>query len=160
MPSFMRRIRHADLATASLSSSVFWVGMAIGRVSLGMVTEYFGLKISVSIYILIAICLQVIFYFIKTIRMSFVLLGLIGFILGPMYPSGIILISKSLSIDEYIGGVAIATALGQGGGCISPLIIGFMAEKFGLKHLTEVILTSMSLLFIAWLVASRITRTS
>lgn len=152
----MKRVRHVDTATASLSSSMYWLGMGLGRLGLGPVTEYCGLGVSVTTYLILATCLQIAFRSVQKIGISLVLLGISGFFLGPMWPSGINLIAKKLSQTEYVGGIAAAAAIGQVGGALCPIAIGFMAEKFGLEHLTEVMIVSSSLSLLVWIIFSRV----
>ncbi|KAK5081602.1 hypothetical protein LTR05_007733 [Lithohypha guttulata] len=154
-PTYMQRIRHADSTTASLSSSIFWLGMALGRFFLGPVTEYFGLPVSVSAYILLGTLSELIFKLTSSIKVALFTLSGCGFFLGPMFPSGVLLLSQKLNKQQYVGGVALAAAFGQIGGAGAPLIIGFMADRLGLQHLTDVVLVLFILLLMTWMLFCR-----
>lgn len=156
IPSYMSRVRHIDSSISSLSSSAFWLGMAAGRVGLGPVTEYFGLTLSVAVYIGLAVVLQLFFRVAQSTGISLLLLGAGGFFLGPMFPSGVLLLSQKLSMQEYVTGVAAAAAMGQIGGALASLAIGFMADRFGLGHLTDVVLVFTILLLATWLLFCKI----
>ncbi|KAK5943042.1 hypothetical protein PMZ80_004047 [Knufia obscura] len=153
--TYMQRVRDVKLATASLSSSVFWIGMALGRTLLGLVTEYFGLKVSVTAYITLSICLQVAFRLVQNVPTSLVLLGTIGFFLGPMFPSGILLLSSTLPLQQVLGAISAASAVGQVGGGLAPLLLGLMADTLGMKHLPDVVVGLTLLLLVFWLIFAR-----
>lgn len=155
IPTYMKRVRHVDAATASLSSSMFWFGMALGRFMLGPVTEHFGLPLSVTMYIVLSTLLELAFKLVSNLSIVVIALGGCGLFLGPMFPSGILLLSQKLSMQEYVGGVAIAAAMGQIGGASAPLLVGFLADRFGLAHLTDVVLFCFCLLLIMWLLFCR-----
>lgn len=153
--TYMQRVRYVKLATASLSSSVFWIGMALGRTLLGLVTEYFGVKVSVTAYIILSICLQVAFRLVQSVPGSLALLGTIGFFLGPMFPSGLLLLSSTLPLQQALGAISAASAVGQVGGGLAPLLLGLMADTLGMKHLPDVVVGLTLLLLVFWLIFAR-----
>ncbi|OCT52157.1 hypothetical protein CLCR_11373 [Cladophialophora carrionii] len=146
---FMRRIRHADPLTASLSSS-FWAGMAVGRLLLGFVTQFFGLRLSISRYILCSTILQILFRQITNAAFSLVFLGLNGFFCGPLFPSGILLLATKLPTKGHVGAVAAAAAMGHVGGALAPLAIGLLADRFGISHLLDVVPALSALMLVIW----------
>ena len=147
---YMRRARHVEYATAGLASSIFWVGMSLGRVGLGPVTEHFGLRWSVTGYILISTCLQVLFKLVGNVPGSLVLLGLNGVVLAPMFPSGIVLLATKIPQQAQVGAVAAAAALGQVGGASVPLGVGFMADRIGIDRLLDVVLGLTVVMLVIW----------
>ncbi|KAJ9607502.1 hypothetical protein H2200_007580 [Cladophialophora chaetospira] len=153
---FMRRVRHYEPLKASLSSSSFWTGMAIGRLLLGFVTQYFGLGISITAYIIFSTTLQILFRTIQNDSLSLVLLGLNGFFCGPLFPSGILLLAAKLPQKAHVGAVAAAAAMGQIGGAVAPLGIGLLADRFGMGHLLDVVLALSVSMLVVWILFSRI----
>ncbi|ETI21928.1 hypothetical protein G647_05998 [Cladophialophora carrionii CBS 160.54] len=151
---FMRRIRHADPLTASLSSSSFWAGMAVGRLLLGFVTQSFGLRLSISTYIVCSTILQILFRQITHPASSLVFLGLNGLFCGPLFPSGILLLATKLPTKGRVGAVAAAAAMGQAGGALAPLSIGLLADRFGISHLLDVVPALSTLMLVIWWVFS------
>lgn len=147
----MQRVRHAEPLQASMASSAFWLGMAIGRLVLGFITEYFGLGVSICTYIILSTTLQILFRLIASTAVSLVLLGLNGFFCGPNFPSGLLLLAGKLPPEAQVGAVAAAAAMGQVGGAIAPLGIGFLADNFGIGHLLDVVLGMSILMLMIWL---------
>lgn len=152
----MRRVRHYEPLKASLSSSSFWTGHAIGRLLLGFVTQYFGLGVSIFAYIALSTALQVLLRQVTQASLSLTLLGSIGFFYGPLFPSGILLLATKLPQKAHIGAVAAAAAMGQIGGALAPLGIGLLADRFGIGHLLDVVLALSISSVVVWIVFSRI----
>ena len=152
----MRRIRHYEPLQASLSSSSFWTGMAIGRLLLGFVTQYFGLGISITTYITLSTVLQILFRTVPQPSLSLILLGLNGFFCGPLFPSGILLLATKLPQKTHVSAVAAAAAMGQVGGAVAPLGIGLLADRFGIGHLLDVVLALSVSMLVVWILFSRI----
>lgn len=150
MAAYMTRIREVEEATAALSSSMFWVGVTVGRFLLGPVTQYFGSDLSVTVYIVLATFFEVLLQFNNHFGVSLVLLGLTGFFFAPMYPSGIVMLAAKLPVHEYVGGIAVAASMGMIGGAGAQILVGFWAEKFGLAYLIEMLLLASVLVLVAW----------
>lgn len=152
----MKRVKHLDPTIAPLASSIFWIGMTFGRLTLGPVTEKFGLGKSVSAYITLATVSQILFKLTPDAKLSLGFIGTNGFFLGPMYPSGIILLAKKVSTQAKVGAVAAAGAMGQVGGALAPLAIGFLADSFGIGRMLDVILGLSFVLLTMWLAFCRL----
>ena len=130
--------------------------MAIGRLLLGFVTEYLGLRGTITAYIVLSTTLQILFRQITSnTNLSLVLLGLNGFFCGPLFPSGILLLATKLPKQSHVGAVAAAAAMGQVGGAVAPLGIGLLADKFGIGHLLDVVLVLSFFMLIIWFLFSR-----
>jgi fucose permease len=146
----MERVRDTTSATAGLAPSVFWTGMAIGRIALGPVTEHFDLNVSISSYILLSICTQALFRFIRSTPIFLALLGANGFFLAPPFPSGIVLLAKKLPGQVHVGAVAAGAATGQLGAGLAPLLVGFMADHLGINRLLDVMLGLSVVMLVVW----------
>ena len=80
----MLRVRAASPYASGLSATGFWAGMTVGRASLGFVTERYGERLCVTIYLIIEIALELMFWLIP----RFVsLLGQIAILLLTVYRS-------------------------------------------------------------------------
>jgi fucose permease len=153
---FLVRTRHADTATAASASSIFWLGMAIGRYILGAVTEHVGLRASVSAYIVVACCAQLGLMVLKQIPETLVVLGVCGFFLAPLFPSGIVMLSVRTPPENRTQAVAAVIALGQIGGAIVPYGLGLLATHLGTQYLLHVTLGLSVVLLGLWAATSRL----
>ena len=153
---YMRRARNLDPSTAGYSSSVFWVGMAAGRYALGLGSERFGVGRSVTIYIIVALCAQVGLGLVWNTVATFWFLALNGFLIAPLFPSGIIVLVSLVAPQSQLKIVALAIAIGQLGAAAAPLGVGFMATRLGMHHLIEVICGLSFLMLLVWVAFIRI----
>ena len=154
--TYFERVRNIDRAAAASASSLFWVGMAIGRVALSIFTERFGIKTSVAAYIVLSTIFQATFKFLANGPSLLANLATIGFFFGPFFPSGIILLAQKLPLEAHVGAVSAAAAMGQIGGATAPLIVGFMADAFGVARLLDTVIVLSLLLLVVWLIFCRL----
>lgn len=153
---YMRRARHVRFNTAGLASSIFWLGMSIGRISLGPVSEYFGVKRSVAAYLSLSAVFQICFKLAARPALSLVILGFNGFMLGPTFPSGLVLLANAVPKHAQVRAVSVVAAIGQIGGSTVPLLVGFMAERIGIGRLLDVVLSLTAILILVWFIYCKI----
>lgn len=85
--TFLMNVRKGSPAASSLATSGFWIGVTVGRFSLGWITGYVGEKIMVSLYLIIAIVLELVFWLGQKFAVSAVMAALIGVSIGMIMPS-------------------------------------------------------------------------
>jgi fucose permease len=128
----MTRHRHATPFLASMTSSAFWSGMTLGRVLLGFVNERVGIGRATVIYILMAIGCQISFVCIITPGLSIVFMALIGFFMGPMFASGIIVSTREVPNDLHVAIISFVASSGQIGAAFVPFGIGALIKRLGI----------------------------
>ena len=152
----MLHVRHATPYASGLSLTGFWAGQTVGRAGLGWVTERFGERRCVSIYLVLAVALQLVFWLVPHFIVSAVSAGLLGMFLGPMFPSCIIMAAKLLPSHLHVSSLGFSTAIGGTGGAIAPFIVGAIAEAKGLQVLQPIVIALLGLLIIVWLCFPRV----
>ena len=130
--------------------------MAIGRYALGPVTESVGLHTSVSSYIVVACCAQLGLMVLNQISGMLAVLGVCGFFLAPLFPSGIVMLSTRTPPENRTQVVAAVIALGQIGGAVVPYGLGLLATHLGTHYLLHVTLGLSVLLLGIWAVITRL----
>ncbi|KAK8086075.1 MFS transporter [Apiospora phragmitis] len=137
--AYMERVRHMSLYASSLCSSAFGLGMAIGRLLLGLVTENFGVRRAVPVYVACAILFDVLFALspmsAESATPAIVLIALVGFCLGPLFPSAIVLLVQLLPRHLHVRAVSVVALVGQVGAALLPFGLGVMAEVVGIQML-------------------------
>lgn len=133
--TFMLRIRKATPFTASTCASGFWGGMALGRMTLGSVTDRFGERASVTVYLIAALAAEALFCLVTPIASAVVSITMLGFFLGPIFPTGIVMITRLMPRELHVGAVAAVNAVGQVGGALFPFVVGATAERLGIQAL-------------------------
>ncbi|CRK22568.1 hypothetical protein BN1708_013447, partial [Verticillium longisporum] len=154
--TFMLRVRDAGAYASGISGSGFWAGMVAGRAGLGFVTERFGERLCISIYLVCCIALQLLFWLVPRFEVSAVAVAFLGFFLGPMFPGAVTVTAKLLPKDIHVSAIGFAMAMGGTGGTVFPFAIGAIAAKRGLLVLQPIILALIVVVAGVWLAFPRI----
>jgi fucose permease len=149
--SFTARYLHASPYLSSLSSSGFWAGMAAGRLVLGHSTDRIGVRRAATIFLFLAIVLQTAFVFTRAPIAAVVLMMLLGGVMGPLFPSGVVVLTRLLPPVTHVQAVSFVSSLGQVGGAALPFGIGAFVESAGIGVFRWVILVFTSVSFVVWL---------
>ncbi|KAK8863272.1 major facilitator superfamily domain-containing protein [Apiospora arundinis] len=149
--TFMLNVRHAQPFDAGLTVTFFWLGLAVGRFTLGFVTGKIGEKRAITAYLLLAIALQICYWLIPSFAASAVFVSFEGFFLGPLFPGAIVAAIKLLPVDYHISAIGFAAAFGGGGAAVVPFVVGAIASSQGVWVLQPIILAVLAFLLLAWL---------
>lgn len=149
--TFMLRARHASTYVASLSSSGFWIGMAVGRLLLGIVTDKVGVRVAATVYVVIAIAAQAVVAAVDLAVVSIVAVIVVGFFLGPLFPSGIVVLARLLPKDLHVGAVSFVASVGQLGAAFGPFAMGAMVQLLGIRTFQFFILALLVVALLIWL---------
>lgn len=152
--SFLIRARHATPYQASLSSSGFWAGMAVGRFALGTATDKMGVRRATGIYLVCAIVFEAIFAVVRIPWVSIAFMTVLGFIMGPNFPSGIVVLTRRLPKELHVAAVAFVASLGQVGAAMFPFGIGAVIHGAGIGVFPFTVLALSALTLALWTVFS------
>ncbi len=86
-------------------------------------------------YLLCALGVQAIFWLLTSFPVSIISITVLGFFLGPLFPTGIVMITRLLRRELHVGAVAGVAAAGQVGSALFPFIVGATAERLGIQAL-------------------------
>jgi fucose permease len=154
--SFMLRNREASPYLASLASSGYWIGMAIGRLVLGFGTDRMGVRRATALYFIFAVGLEVLFAALSSPVVSVVLMTLLGFVMGPLFPSAVVVLTRLLPGELHIAAVSFVASLGQVGGAFLPFAIGAVVQSLGIGVFRYAILLQTVLALALWIAFSRV----
>ncbi|KAL7796678.1 MFS general substrate transporter [Trichoderma ceciliae] len=154
--TFMLRVRHASAYASGISGSGFWAGMALGRAALGFVTERFGERLCLAIYLGICLGLQLLFWLVPQFIVSAVAVAFLGFFLGPMFPGAVMVTAKLLPKRIHVSAIGFAMAMGGTGGTVFPFVIGAIASHKGVSVLQPIILALIAVISAVWLSFPRV----
>ncbi|KAF2826045.1 MFS general substrate transporter [Ophiobolus disseminans] len=143
---YMSRSRHIPLVFAGLFSSLFNIGMGVGRLALGVLTDRLGVRRALDLYLLLAFLFQAAFTIVRLPPLNAALMAMLGVVLGPMFPSCITMLVLHLPRSIHVHGVASVALLGQLGGAVMPFAQGFLAGKVGIKTYPYIILVQLATL--------------
>lgn len=154
--TFMLQVRSASPYVSGVSATGFWIGMTVGRMGLGFVTEYFGERICVCVYLACALAVELIFWLVPKFIVSAIAVSFLGLFFGPLFPAGVVMATKLLPPHLHVSAIGFATALGGTGAAIFPFITGAIAQSKGVKVLQPIILALLAVVTIMWLILPRI----
>jgi fucose permease len=156
--TFMLRVRHGSAFGSGLTSTGFWLGIMVGRLVLGFVTGrlFQSEKHAVATYLGCSVVLELLFWLIPNFDSSAVMVGFLGFFLGPMFPAAVVALTKLLPKDLHVAAVGFAAAFGSSGACILPFVAGAIANAAGVKALQPVILAAVVLCLGVWLLIPKL----
>jgi fucose permease len=152
----MLRVRSASPSASGYSATGFWTGMTLGRALLGFVTEHYGERLCISVYMFLCLSLQLIFWLVPHFLVSAISVAFLGFFLGPMFPGCVMMAAKLLPRRIHVSALGFGMAVGGTGGTVFPFIIGAIASKAGVKVLQPIILALIAVLLGIWLCFPRV----
>ncbi|KAH6962065.1 major facilitator superfamily domain-containing protein [Ilyonectria sp. MPI-CAGE-AT-0026] len=154
--TFMLKVRNASAYASGASVSGFWAGQALGRAVLGFVTERYGERLCITIYLGLCIGLQLLFWLVPKFIVSAVAVAFLGFFLGPMFPGAVMVTAKLLPKHIHVSAIGFAMAMGGTGGTVFPFAIGAIAASKGVAVLQPIVLALIVVLGLVWLSFPRI----
>ena len=152
----MLRVRDAKRFAAGVSATGFWAGMTAGRAILGFITERFGERVCVCVYLALSIGLELIFWLVPEFVVSAVAVAFLGFFLGPIFPAGVVMCAKLLPKHLHVSALGAATAIAGVGGAGVPFAVGAIAEAKGVWVLQPIILALLAVITLLWLALPRV----
>ncbi|KAL2008228.1 hypothetical protein VTN00DRAFT_8210 [Thermoascus crustaceus] len=164
---FMMQVRHGGAFESGLVPTGFWAGITLGRLALGFVNELLGKhfrqptvreRIAITIYLLISIALELVFWLVPKFVVSAVAVSLLGFFTGPLFPGAIVVAAKLLPKHLHTPGIGVASAFAGGGGAILPFVAGAIAQPHGVQSLQPFVLALLAVITILWLLLPRAPR--
>lgn len=147
----MLHVRQARPFLAGLAVTCFWLGLTIGRVTLGFVTGRIGEKLAITVYSFLAVILQLLYWLVPSYAASAVFVAFLGFFLGPLFPAAIVAATKLLPPDYHVSAIGFAAAFGGGGAAVFPFVVGAIAQAEGVKVLQPIIVAILSSISLVWL---------
>ncbi|KAH7024587.1 major facilitator superfamily domain-containing protein [Microdochium trichocladiopsis] len=165
---FLRRARNAPVQLAAAGSSAFWIGQAVGRLSLGPATDRYGLQRAVTVYLVGVVVFGIAFALLglgqqggedgeeqqrssSSAKLSVALVALMGVFCGPLFPSAIVQLTSALPRELHVGAVTYVAMIGQIGGALLPVCIGLLIQRLGIETFPSVVVVQIVLALGFWL---------
>ncbi|KAJ5766200.1 uncharacterized protein N7511_003816 [Penicillium nucicola] len=148
--TFMKEVRHAAPFSSSMTSTGFWLGIAVGRIILGFVTPLIGEKLAITIYISLEMGLCLVLYLVPNFFAGAIAVSLQGFFLGPLFPGVVVVTTKLLPKHLHVSAIGFCAAFGGGGAAVLPFVVGVLAQVKGVEVLMPFILALSGAILILW----------
>lgn len=114
-----------------------------------------GVRLAISYYLAISVAIQLIFWLVPSYLVSAVMVALLGFFTGPLFPGAIVVGAKLLPKHLHTPGIGFASAFAGGGASILPFVAGAIAGPHGVKTLQPFILALLVAITVFWLLLPR-----
>ncbi|KAL5635472.1 hypothetical protein ACGC1H_004310 [Rhizoctonia solani] len=151
--SFLLKERNADPDTVGYVASGFWGGLAVGRLLLGQMSPYIGLKREkhlVHIYIGIALLMTILVWKVPSFVGNAFCTAIVGFVLGPIFPTSLSLATKLLPTEIHMTALATMSSFASIGSALYPFITGVLANTKGVAVLQPMMLGILSVMAGLW----------
>ncbi|RPB02498.1 MFS general substrate transporter [Choiromyces venosus 120613-1] len=157
---FLIRVRNGEPSKVGYVASGFWAGLTVGRLVLADITHRLDERRMVFVYIILALIAQLIFWFVPNIIANAVMISLLGFFIGPFFPTGISVATKVLPRELHVASIGFAATMGQAGSAAFPFLTGAIAAKSGVKVLQPMLVGLLAGMTIFWALIPRVARHS
>ncbi|KAI0102233.1 putative MFS transporter [Nemania sp. FL0031] len=147
---FMIQVRHGAAFESGITATGFWLGLTVGRFVLGFVTPKIGEKLAISIYLVVAMGFELLFWLVPQFIVSAVAVALQGFFIGPLFPAVIVAMSKLLPYHLHVSAIGFAAAFGGSGAAVLPFAVGAIAQAKGVQVLQPIILALFAAILLVW----------
>ncbi|KAM7186394.1 major facilitator superfamily transporter [Naviculisporaceae sp. PSN 640] len=148
--SFLLDTRHGERDKVGYVTSGFWAGITLGRFLLSIPAQWIGEKRFVYIVTSLAAMFQVILWVVPNVIGDSVAVGLLGFLLGPIYPCAAAVFMRGLDKQEQVLGMVIMSAFGSSGGAVAPFTTGLLAQAVGTFVLNPIAISLFGVMLICW----------
>ncbi|CAO3622393.1 unnamed protein product [Cunninghamella echinulata] len=141
---------HGNPITMGRVVSGYWTGLAVGRLVLGWFTGKYGEKPMISLFTTIAAALLITTWVVPILWVNCVCIILVGFFIGPFFPSCVSLASKVLPRKMHPTAIGFMSAFGAGGGALFPFLLGQIAEFIGILYMPLAWFTCAVIMQVIW----------
>jgi fucose permease len=153
--SFLTEDRGTSMVAAGWAVSGYWLGLTAGRFVLNRAFERFG----VGAVGMIAVCLIGTVVSAATVWLvpggAIAGLALLGFCLGPMYPTMIAVMPRLVPAGLVATAIGLVVSLSVGGGALFPFLAGAFAQRIGTWSLYPLAIGLTGLVGVVWWLIAR-----
>lgn len=154
LTTFLIRERGAS-AAAGYAVTGFWGAMTVGRILLIPVTHKIGSQTAIYAYSVIALALEFVIWFTHSVPGNAVCFALIGFFLGPIYPSALLIISETWSEELVSGVMGFLGSVGGAGAALGPFIMGAVSDVYGIWTIQPIAVAMIAGFTILWAISPK-----
>lgn len=134
------------------------LGVAVGRIALPALNLWIGERRAVFLYILVAIALECVAWFLPVMAATAVCTALVGLAISTFYASAITTGGKLIPRNMHADAFALMSSVGQSGSALWPLIVGVMSTKSGIWVVEPTVVALLGAQGICWWLVPKPTR--
>ncbi|KAL0092355.1 major facilitator superfamily domain-containing protein [Phycomyces blakesleeanus] len=148
--TFLTEGRHGDKEMMGHVTAGYWAGLAIGRLVLGYLAGRLGEKRTITALTITGGVVLIIFGYAESIVIDSIALVTIGFLIGPMFPTTISLVSQLLPRHIHATSIGFISAIGASGAAVLPYGAGLIADQYGILSIPLVCFVMLATMQLMW----------
>jgi fucose permease len=132
--SFLTEERGQGVLAAGWVVSAYWLGIALGRLFVNVAAERIGMGVVTLFMICIAVVAvaALVIWAVPSIAVSSVGLAVLGFFLGPVFPTTIAIVPRLVPAELVSTVIGVLAAMSLIGAAALPWAVGASAQRVGL----------------------------
>ncbi|KAJ7023369.1 major facilitator superfamily domain-containing protein, partial [Mycena alexandri] len=139
---------HGGGASAGYISAGSFRGLTLGHILLLPIK--IGERMVVYIYGVLAIALELVIWLVPSLIGSAIVVSLVGFVLGPIYPMSMVHAGHVFPHWLLTGSIGWIPAIATASAAVVPFVTGAIASKTGIKSLEPVVVSRLALMLLMW----------
>ena len=148
---FLNHLHFADIGLMI----VYILGVAVGRIALPALNMLMGEWLAVFVYLLCAIGLEFMAWFIPVFASTAVCTAFVGLAISTFYTAAITTGGKLIPCNMHADVFALMSSFGQSGSALWPLVIGVMSTRWVVEPTVVALLGAQG---ICWALVPRVAR--
>ncbi|OSX59421.1 hypothetical protein POSPLADRAFT_1150582, partial [Postia placenta MAD-698-R-SB12] len=156
--SYILEVRQGSPEGASWVASSFYLGIAIGRIALPTLNMLMGERLAVFVYLLCAIALELLAWFLPFLASTAVCTAFVGLAISTFYTAAITMGGKLIPRSMHADAFALISSIGQSGSAFWPLIVGIMSTKSGIWVVEPTVVALLGAQGICWALVPKVGR--
>ncbi|KZT29770.1 MFS efflux transporter [Neolentinus lepideus HHB14362 ss-1] len=154
--SFLISSRDGNPANVGYVASGFWGGVTVGRFLLSGLCSMIGERRAVVTLLAGSVVMEILVWLVPNVIGSAVSVALVGFLLGPIYPCTMGVITRLLSRKLQVSSLSFIAAFGSSGGALWPFSIGLISQFKGPFVVHSVAIASFVLMEVLWVLLPKV----
>ncbi len=155
--SWLMEVRDQTRLHAGWVASGYWLGLTLGRFTLNTIGERLGLDPSGLTFACVGgvLASTALAWLAPAAPVSAVGLVLVGYFLGPLFPTAIAVIPRLVPLAQVPTAVGMVVGLSVVGGAAFPWLAGALAQQVGLGSLLPYALALSLVMLVSWWTVAR-----
>ncbi|KAH8596116.1 major facilitator superfamily domain-containing protein [Bisporella sp. PMI_857] len=153
--SFLISARNGNPSSVGYVTAGFWSGITLGRFLLSPIAHRVGEKPFVYAMIVGSGIFELLVWQIPNVVGDAVALAIVGLLLGPVYPCGMVIFTKDIKRKEQVSGLSVISAFGSSGGAVAPFTTGILAQAAGAFVLHPIAIGLFACMTVCWFALPR-----
>ncbi|KZT24571.1 MFS general substrate transporter [Neolentinus lepideus HHB14362 ss-1] len=156
--SYILQARKGTAEGASWVASAFYLGVAIGRITLPSLNMTLGERLAIILYLIFAIALTLLSWLLPILSSTASCTAITGLLISTFYTAAITTGGKLIPRSMHADAFALMSSVGQVGSAVFPLLVGVMSTKKGIWVVEPTVVALLAAQGVCWLLVPKVGR--